>query len=236
MKFIVSLLAFISFNAFADSRVRTVVLNNDDIATVRTSLGIATIVQVPDRPNSVVVGDQEAFKVEYLDNAITIKPLHGSARSNLYVYTDWRRWNVQLVTGSESIADYVVYLKNKKEVEKQSAGISWTNFKNHLTNDSIILETKRLGKNRDSILIIEFSFTSKQKITFKPEWLWVTQNGLARPIQQLFLSDLSLSGNSTAQGMIQLQKSDIDINSPLRIEIKRDKSSYLTIPKVASWK
>ncbi|KAJ8134321.1 hypothetical protein OY671_012466, partial [Metschnikowia pulcherrima] len=66
---------------------------------------------VPAPPTSLVVGDSSAFKVEYLDQAITIKPSRANAKSNLYVYTDWRRFNVQLVTGGEGAADYVVYLE-----------------------------------------------------------------------------------------------------------------------------
>ena len=101
------LVFFLSTHALA--RVRKVEVTQDQIVTVRTALGIATIIQVPDRPNSIVVGDQAAFKVEYLDQAITIKPLRGGAKSNLYVYTDYRRFNVQLITGADASADYVVY-------------------------------------------------------------------------------------------------------------------------------
>ncbi|MEN0057571.1 MAG: hypothetical protein AAGB31_01955 [Bdellovibrio sp.] len=43
------------------ARVRTVEVKKDQIVTVRTALGVATIIQVPDRPNSLVVGDQSAF-------------------------------------------------------------------------------------------------------------------------------------------------------------------------------
>jgi type IV secretory pathway VirB9-like protein len=114
----VILLSLLSVQSWA--RVRTVEIKKDQIVTVRTALGVATIIQVPDRPTSLVVGDQTAFKVEYLDQAITIKPLHGGARSNLYIYTDYRRFNVQLMTTTEVSADYVVYLEsqNAKPLEK----------------------------------------------------------------------------------------------------------------------
>lgn len=101
------LLAALFLPRFALGKVRKVEVKTDQIVTVRTAIGIATIIQVPDRPNSIVVGDQAAFKVEYLDQAITIKPLHGGAKSNLYIYTDYRRFNVQLVTSTEAAADYV---------------------------------------------------------------------------------------------------------------------------------
>jgi type IV secretory pathway VirB9-like protein len=76
-----------SLPAFASERVRKIEVKPDQIVTVRTAIGIATIIQVPERPNSIVVGDQAGFKVEYLDQAITIKPLHSGARSNLYTNT-----------------------------------------------------------------------------------------------------------------------------------------------------
>ena len=58
------ILAFtFSVAANATERVRHISVANDQIITVKTAIGIATIIQVPDRPNSIVVGDQESFKV-----------------------------------------------------------------------------------------------------------------------------------------------------------------------------
>src|SRR5687768_5746145 len=105
-------LGVLAESANADTRVRRVVVQGDQIVTVRTAIGIATIIQVPDSPNSDVVGDQSSFKVEYLDRAITIKPLISGAKSNLYVYTDWKRYNVQLISGLESAADFIIYLES----------------------------------------------------------------------------------------------------------------------------
>ena len=89
--------------ALASSRVKKVEVQKDQIVRVNTAVGIATIIQVPDRPNSVVVGDQDAFKVEYLDLAITIKPITPHGKSNLYIYTDYRRFNVELNSGPEIV-------------------------------------------------------------------------------------------------------------------------------------
>ena len=120
--------------------------------------------------------------------------------------------------------------------EKTVSGITWTPFKNYLTNEFLKLETKRLGKTRDGVLIVEFQITGKTKEVLKPEWVWVTQNNEARPIQQLFLSALEISGKDTIQGVLQLQNSDVDNISPLKIELRRGRTSFLTIPKVHSWK
>ncbi len=71
----------------AKADVRHISTKKDQITKARTALGIATIIQVPDRPTSVVIGDQNSFKIEYLNKAITIKPLVANASTNLYIYT-----------------------------------------------------------------------------------------------------------------------------------------------------
>lgn len=217
------------------ARVRTVEVKKDQIVTVRTALGVATIIQVPDRPNSLVVGDQSAFKVEYLDQAITIKPLHGSARSNLYIYTDYRRFNVQLVSGPEISADYVVYLENPQEKVRSSA-IGWRNYRNHLKNEALVFETKRLANTADGVLLIEFEVRSEVREKFRPDWLWLTQSGITRPIHSLALSGQDLGGGRSIKGVMQVLKSDASTAEPLRIELRRKKTSYLTIPKGGAWK
>ena len=237
---ILFVLAVIAINSNGAERVRRVSVQGDQIVTVKTSIGIATIIQVPDRPNSVVVGDQESFKVEYLDQAITIKPLSGSAKSNLYIYTDWKRFNVELVSGSEAVADYVVYLDNPKEMKmnqpKSDSGIKWMPFKNSLRNDSLQLKVKRLGRANSGILLIEFTIESEDKHRFRPEWIWLTQNGKVKAIHNLFLSALECSSRSSITGVLQIRESDFSTSDPIRIELRRGRISYLTIQRVSSWK
>ncbi len=223
--------------SFASERVRHVECHTDQIVTVRTALGIATIIQVPDRPNSVVVGDQEKFKVEYLDQAITIKPLQAGAKSNLYVYTDYQRYNVQLVTGAEASSDYVVYLENIKAKEKsKSVPLRWMPFVRSVTNDEVMLETKRLGRASEGVLLIEFQIRAHRKTTIKPDWIWLTQGNTARPIQNLFFATLELGAAENTQGVIQVLWRDVDPTKPLRIELRRKKTSFLILPKVNQWK
>lgn len=240
---LLTLLAFslLAWKSEAAQRVRRVPVQGDQIVTVRTSIGIATIIQVPDRPNSVVVGDQNSFKVEYLDQAITIKPLVGGAKSNLYIYTDWKRFNVELVSGAEFNADYVVYLEVPREKlqtknSEKDSGVRWTEFRNHLRNDNLTLNVKRVGKAKDGTLLVEFAVTSTRKEAFKPEWIWISQGGATKPIHNLFMSALEVTPQRTLLGVVQLREADLNLNEPLRLELRRNKVSYLTISKVAAWK
>lgn len=240
-KHIISLmiLSLMSLEAQAQGKVRRVNVHGDQIVTVKTSLGIATIIQVPDRPNSVVVGDQNAFKVEYLDQAITIKPVASGVKSNLYIYTDWKRFNVELVSGSEAGADYVVYLENPKTAPKsvsENKGVVWTEVSNYLRNDSLELSIKKLGRSGKDVLLVEFIVTSKKNEKFKPEWLWLKQGEETIPIHNLVLSGLEVSQGQPISGVLQIRSNELNLDEPFRLEIKRRKISYLTIQKASSWK
>lgn len=238
--FIGIFLLLISFEIFAaPSRVRRVPALPDQIVTVKTALGIATIIQVPDRPNSLVVGDTEAFKVEYLDQAITIKPLHGGAKSNLYIYTDYRRFNVQLITGAEANSDYVVYLDIPKEKEKSNEtkpSLFWTRFHSSLKSDLLLLKVERIGRTKDGVLIVEFKLHGTAREKIDPKWFWLTQEGKTLPIHRLILSRLDVDKKTPVDGMIQILKTDVSIKSSIRLELRRKRTSYLTIPEVTTWK
>ncbi|OQW47580.1 MAG: hypothetical protein A4S09_14805 [Proteobacteria bacterium SG_bin7] len=236
---VVFALTILAWKSEAAQRVRRVSVLGDQVVTVRTSSGIATIIQVPDRPNSVVVGDQNSFKVEYLDQAITIKPLSHGVKSNLYIYTDWRRFNVELISGNQSMADYVVYLDSPKgpvSTNKKVDLFQWTDNKSLLRNDTLVLSVNRLGRSKDGVLLVKFVVTSTQQEPFKPEWMWVTQSGESRPIHNLFMSSLEVTPQKSIFGVIQLQESDLKISEPLRVELRRRKTSHLTLQKIASWK
>ncbi len=234
--FIISLFLLATVTAVPNvyAQVRALTIDSDQIALVKTSLGIATIIEVPDKPNSVVLGDQSAFKVEYLDKAITIKPLRNNAKTNLYVYTDWRRFNVQLVTGPQQNADYVVYLKNKA-TKKPKSKFKWMKFSNYLKNNPMRLEVSRVGRIGHARLI-QFKVKSSEEIEFRPDWIWITQDHIVRPIQSLQLSEVTVKPGQAITGTIQLMSHDINDKQPIRIEMRRKRISYLTVPKATSWK
>ena len=214
--------------------VRHISTKKDQIIPVKTALGIATIVQVPDRPTSVVIGDQASFKVEYLDKAITIKPLIAGARTNLYVYTDWQRYNIKLIPTTRTSADYVVYIKPRISKKKPNK-ISWSNFTNYLRNENMKLSISKIGNSKNGLYLIDFKLTSKKKENFKPEWIWLTQNGKTIPIHRLFIDELKLRPGKKVSGLILTKRNDLNRSSPIRVELRRKKISYLTIKEPRKW-
>jgi len=237
-------LGLISGNeVFASERVRKIAIEPDQIATVRTALGIATIIQVPDRPSSVVVGDQGSFKVEYLDQAITIKPLGMGAKSNLYIYTDWRRYNVQLISGSESSADYVVYLVNprkqrtpeSKRNDHSHNKIEWKEFSASLVNEDLNLIITRLGRLKGSFLVVEFRIQSKKKSNFDPASIWVTQFKKTKPIEALTVSKFEVNPKSPIEGSLTILEKDVSMVHPFTLEVHGKSKTTLILPRGEKW-
>jgi len=105
-------------SSLADARnVRQLYLSESDVAEVNTSLGFSTILQFDAHPSSAVLGDQDAFKVEYVGNSLTIKPLVAGAKTNLFVFTDYDRYSFRLKVGPASVVDYIVRVSRRSTGE-----------------------------------------------------------------------------------------------------------------------
>lgn len=239
MKLSLLLLVF-SFSGQSFSKVRTVEVAQDQIVKVKTAVGIATIIQVPDRPSSVVVGDSASFKIEYLDQAITIKPLMRTARSNLYIMTDWRRFNVELITGHENEADYIVYLKHPKpktNLKRVIADeITWKNLNLVVQNNDFHTRVMRVGIN-DKFIFIELKLKLKRSLEIDPSWFWVKQDRKNVTIDSFALSKLNGKSNEEISALVKLKREEILSFSSLVVEIKKDKSKLnIKLPTHKNWR
>ena len=218
------------------AHVRRILVKNDQIVSVRTALGIATLVQVPDRPTSAIIGDLEAFKLEYLDQGVTIKPLHSGAKTNLYIYTDSQRFNVHLIPAPKEVADYVVYLKNAGALPpKPTSKIKWRVFLRSDSRDGFTLKVKRLGTTGSGFWLIDFELQSVKEAKIIPEWFWITQGKGYRAIHSLYLSAVNAAPGRPVSGTITLRQADLLPGAPIRLEVAAKKKILVTLPEVALW-
>jgi phage-related protein len=86
--------------------VRTISVRSDEIQTIYLSMGKSTVVRFKERPKKVVVGNQNYFGIEYIDNDVAIQPL-GYVKTNLFVYTESKTYGFQLVVGQGKSDDLV---------------------------------------------------------------------------------------------------------------------------------
>ena len=96
-------------------KTRVVTTTENDVTPIHTAMGYSTILQFDAKPTTAVLGDQDAFRVEYVGQSLTIKPLLRTAKTNLFVFTDYDRYNFQLGTVASNLADYIVKVQKRSE-------------------------------------------------------------------------------------------------------------------------
>lgn len=232
---LVSIALAIAVSIPAYAQIRKTINKEDQILIIKTALGIATIVQLPDVVQSAIIGDQSGFKIEYLDKAVTIKPLRWGAKTNLYLITSQRRFNLRLVTGSQDIADYIVYLK-KPEPPKPKT--KWRTISRSANLKNLKLTVARIGQSPGGFILIDalLSSTLPQRMTVKPESIWVKQSGNSKVVNSLFMSDSKVEKEKPLRLGISLAKSDLLAGKPLVLEVNSEQSISIQLTEAELWK
>jgi hypothetical protein len=232
---LLAILSAFMWSSWSPAQVRKVAIKIDDIVTVKTALGIATIIQLPETIQSAIIGDQSGFKVEYLDRAVTIKPLRSEVKTNLYLITEKQRYNVRLVTLAQASADYIVYFKSPGLMSLLS---KWTKIEKSQQLDDVKFSIERVGLSERGFILIDarITTTSSQSLSLKPDDFEIKQGGRSKVINGLFLSDLKISKNKPILLGISLSKSDLISKKAITLEMKSRNNFSLTLDEGLLWK
>ena len=94
------------------SSIRTVQVNDRKMQLIYLKMGRATVLRFTSKPKKVVIGNQNYYAVEFIDNDLTIQP-QGKVETNLFVYTPYRTYGFILSVCSSCRADDLVFVKWK---------------------------------------------------------------------------------------------------------------------------
>ena len=78
--------------------VRSIYVKANSVEPIYLSMGKSTILRFKDRPKKVVIGNQNYFGVEFIENDIALQP-HGQIKTNMFVYTESRTYGFYLIVG-----------------------------------------------------------------------------------------------------------------------------------------
>ncbi len=235
MRWIILTIVMVSISVFALNKSRKIETNNDEVSEVKTALGIATKVILPENPNlPPIIGDMGAFRVESIDKGYAIKPLRYGAKTNLFISTDSRSYSVKLMIVNQDSADYIVYLV-PKEI-KTNNQIVWRDFKRKVKSETFSIETKRIGKSKDGFVVLEFSLTSKMKNFIEPEWFWLKQGKESKSIHSLIFSSREIDSDKPIVAALTLDRRDLSSELAAIIEIKYREGLRLEIPREFLWR
>lgn len=243
LAFIMALLAFCCFSWVLHAKEpRTMTLDESDVAPVRTAIGYTTMLNFDARPSSVILGDQDAFKVEYVGNGLAIKPLFAHAKTNLFVFTDYDRFSFRLTAGPTTEAEYMIRVKNRRiktyEIESgesaatkpQSAPLieRRINRKTACAGFELAVESIAWPKSESTYLItlrVTLVRAGKQPedLPFEPGDFEVSQGSKAIAIENLYLQRLIFSKlTRSIRGTIVIRQSEMERGKPITLTFAPD--------------
>ena len=94
------------------SGIRTVQVNAKKMQIIYLKMGRATVLRFTSKPKKVVIGNQNYYAVEFIDNDLTLQP-QGKVETNLFVYTPYRTYGFILRVCSSCRSDDLVFVKWK---------------------------------------------------------------------------------------------------------------------------
>lgn len=219
--------------------IRTVVIDDGQVIRVNTALGFSTILEFSSKPISAVLGDQDSFKLEYVGNSITIKPLVSHARSNLFIFTEFERFNCQVSTTPPALVDYIVRIRAKPrgysmefisqdgsygEPASAAQPLRTTSLQKSSTYDGITLTLKSISRSYDlrnprNVTLISFEISSRRKsYSFQAGSIGARQLGQYINMESIYIDGLELMpGAPPIHGKIALLAQDYRPSMPLTI-------------------
>lgn len=206
--------------------VRFIEATPESVSRVQTALGYSTVVEFQSKPTQAVLGDQDAFKLEYIGNSVTLKPLLPGAKSNLFIFTDFGRFTFLISTGNAAHADFLVRVRFKTvdpERKSRPRGLrrrisvgrksSAQGFALAVHDFDISLESRN---PRDASLLRFEVSTAERPYAFQPASFGLQMGKRFIPIEQIYLDRLDLSPKSPpVQGTIAVLNQDWNRSEPL---------------------
>jgi hypothetical protein len=233
MIFLLLLALCLAPKSYAKS-MRTVHLSEKDMETVLVEPGYSTLIKFDSHPEPGLIGDQDAFKVEYMKNMVAIKPLASKGQTNLFLFTKEGQFNFQLVAG-RGRHDNIVYAQ-------AGAGnsVSGVQVKPAILVDDLL--TRKIGKaasQNGRKLVLESIATPISRSTLVlhilieqpqgaekvlPEMLSLSQGKKKVTIENVFLeSRQGKAGISSIGGLLLIRADALKRAESLRLELQSGK-------------
>ena len=97
--------AFAAVPAAGDSRIKTMVFNENEVYTIVTRNGFSTAIELSDREKveTISLGDSVGWQINPANNRVFVKPLLRNGTTNLSVITNKRNYQFELVVSSAPI-------------------------------------------------------------------------------------------------------------------------------------
>lgn len=222
--FVILLAVLLSCIQFSFAKgIKALSLGESDVAQVHVALGYSTLLQFDSRPTQAIVGDQDSFKVEYVGNSLAIKPLMAGISTNLFVVTDYEKFNFRVSAGRGFEPDYILRIKRKRiDPPSDSSGLATKHLNTSKSLGGFTLSLLSVATTRaSSALIYSFRLSSKgQTVSFQPGDFEILQNGRTLPIENIYLERLVLGKGQSLYGMALVRMENLNRKASTAIRFR----------------
>jgi len=238
------LLAFTIFSEISfGAPSRTLQMKEGELARIYVSPRFSTILQFEAHPEPGLIGDQDAFKVEYMRNLVAIKPLTSRGKTNLFIFTKEGQFNFQLIASNEN-HDNVVYVKRagsqtpekllttERVVLVDDQMTKMLNESVHRKNTKLTVISLSTPKSK-STLVIKFELERKQAdkdelFKIAKENISLKQKGSNLLIENIYLENSRPDKNRyVTKGLLLLRAEGVKPNFPVDLNVGFGKSETI---------
>jgi hypothetical protein len=187
--FIIGLL----ISQMAHAKVRELYVNQNEMGIVNLKMGQSTILRFQEKPKKVVIGNQNYFNVEFIDNDVTIQPL-GSAKTNLFVYGEYNTYGLLIDVNNQSNYDDLVIVKRglkpqtaPSEPKPKERRPNVLIFERLIGKEFRISFDKMFFHELMKVYVIDLTFQNQKSDLIKTEKLSIKLSQANKPIEDIKL-------------------------------------------------
>ncbi|MDZ4083380.1 MAG: TrbG/VirB9 family P-type conjugative transfer protein [Bdellovibrionales bacterium] len=202
-------------------------ISENEVAAVKVGIGFSTLLQFETRPSQVIVGDQDSFKVEYIGDAIAIKPLMSGVATNLFVVTQAGKFNFRISAVRGLEPDYVLRIKRKSEDLAPGSTALQTRLSNsQLSKNGLTLSLKSVASTQsNSVLIFSFDVKSMDRQrSFEPGDFEIIQGDRSISIESIYLDRILLKRGELLNGMILIRRSAVQRSQKIWLKVSEGRN------------
>jgi hypothetical protein len=194
--------------------VRTVGVNNGAMTPIYLKMGKSTVLRFVEKPKKVVIGNQNFYGLEFIENDVAIQPM-GSVATNLFVYTQTHTYGFLLIPG-ERYDDLVFirwrYPEIRQDSRPQVQKVQLPNLSFKLGDDMKVTLAKIQGPSALDLHLIDFTIenVSKRELMTRDLVLIASRSGQVIAGQKVVVEKESLkpSENTTARIVLKLETTE----------------------------
>ena len=196
------------------SGIRTVKVNDKKMQPILLKMGKASVLRFSEKPKKVVIGNQNYYSIEFIENDLTIQPL-GDVETNLFVYTPYRTYGFILRVCHSCRYDDLVYVKwksrytprTKRKVRSKripghkGIGLSFS-IKGEL--DGMVVKTSTDLARNLRMIDLQIKGANKKKVDLSSLRFVATRSGKPLPGQGYIVEKDALKENEISKARLFL--------------------------------